>query len=68
LIYGYTFDPGLSPRYDAALREFRALFGLRLTSPEPIAGTYVDWRARVRSNWKKPARSSTRPSGGTSPW
>ena len=46
LIYGYTFDPGLSPRYDAAVREFRALFGLRLTSPEPMAGTYVDWRGR----------------------
>jgi len=46
LIYGYTFDPGLSPRYDAALREFRAMFDLRLTSPEPIAGTYVDWRGQ----------------------
>jgi hypothetical protein len=47
LIYGYTFDPGLSPQYDAAVREFRALFGLRLTSPEPIAGTYVDWRGQT---------------------
>jgi hypothetical protein len=46
LIYGYTFDPGLSPRYDAAVREFRSLFGLRLTSPEPIPGTYVDWRGQ----------------------
>lgn len=46
LIYGYTFTPGLSPRYDAAVREFRAMFGLRLTSPEPIAGTYVDWRGQ----------------------
>lgn len=46
LIYGYTFTPGLNPRYDAAVREFRALFGLRLTSPEPIAGTYVDWRGQ----------------------
>jgi len=46
LIYGYTFDPGLSPRYDAAVSEFRKLFGLRLTSPEPIAGTYVDWRGQ----------------------
>lgn len=46
LIYGCTFDPGLGPRYDAAVREFRALFGLRLTSPEPMAGTYVDWRGQ----------------------
>ncbi len=46
LIYGYTFEPGLSPRYDAAVREFRAMFGLRLTWPEPIAGTYVDWRGQ----------------------
>ncbi len=46
LIYGYTFEPGLSPQYDAAVREFRNLFGLRLTSPEPIEGTYVDWRGQ----------------------
>lgn len=46
LIYGYTFDPGLSPRYDSAVREFRDLFNLRLTSREPIAHTYVDWRGR----------------------
>jgi len=45
-IYGYTFTPGLSPRYDAAVREFRELFSLRLTSPEPVAGTYVDWRGQ----------------------
>ena len=45
-IYGYTFDPGLGPRYDAAVTEFRSLFGLRLTSLEPIPGTYVDWRGQ----------------------
>jgi hypothetical protein len=45
-IYCYTFDPGLSPRYDAARREFQAMFGLRLTSSELGPGSYVDWRGQ----------------------
>lgn len=53
LIYGYTFDPGLSPRYDQAVEEFRALFNLRLTSPEPISGTYVDWRGQSPEELRK---------------
>ena len=50
LIYGYTFDPGLSPRYDAALREFRAMFGLRLTAPSRSRAPTSIGAARVRSN------------------
>ncbi len=48
-IYGYTFDPGLSPAYDAAVREFQAMFALRSTRPDPSPGalvSYVDWRGQ----------------------
>ena len=55
LIYGYTFDPGLSPRYDVAVAEFRSLFGLRLHSPEPIRGPTSTGAGRARRNWRKPA-------------
>lgn len=44
LIYGYTFDPGLSPRYDAAVREFQSLFALRTAGRGESPQTYVDWR------------------------
>ncbi len=46
LIYCYTFDPGLSPRYDAAVREFQSMFGLRLTSSAAGTASYVDWRGQ----------------------
>lgn len=48
-IYGYTFDPGLGPAYDAAVEEFRNLFALRSTRPDPSPGaraSYVDWRGQ----------------------
>ena len=43
LIYGYTFKPGLSPKYDAAAREFRKMFGLQDTQNGD--GTYIDVRS-----------------------
>ena len=46
LIYGHTFEPGLSPRYDAALRQFQALYSLRPKRTEPGPGGYVDWRGQ----------------------
>ena len=42
LIYGYTFKPGLNPKYDAAAREFRKMFGLQDTQNGD--GTYIDVR------------------------
>ncbi len=52
LIYGYTFAPRPSPKYDAAVEEFKAMFGLTDTAREgPRAGMprdYVDVR-RVRT-------------------
>ena len=50
LIYGYTFEPGLSPRYDAGVREFQALFGLTDTSGKPAGSgpprDYIDVRGQ----------------------
>ena len=43
LIYGYTFAPGLGPKYDKAVTEFRSTFGLQDTSSK--AGTYIDVRS-----------------------
>jgi len=43
LIYALTFDPGLSPKYDAAISEFKALYGLRATAE---GDGYVDWRGQ----------------------
>ncbi len=48
LIYGYTFDSGLSPKYDAAVQEFKAMFALNDTSETagasgPLRG-YIDVR------------------------
>ena len=43
LIYGYTFKPGLSPKHDAAAREFRKMFGLQDTQNGD--GTYIDVRS-----------------------
>jgi hypothetical protein len=42
-IYGYTFTPGLGPKYDKAVEEFRNMFGLRDTSRKD--GTYIDVRS-----------------------
>lgn len=58
-IYGYTFDPGLSPAYDAAVREFEALFALRSTRPDPSPGarpTYVDWRGQTPEQLEQTCR------------
>ena len=41
-IYGYTFTPGFGSKYDAAVTEFREMFGLRDTSLKD--GTYIDVR------------------------
>jgi len=41
-IYGYTFAPGLGPKYDTAVTEFREMFGLRDTSLKD--GSYIDVR------------------------
>jgi len=43
LIYGYTFKPGLSPKYDAAAKDFRKMFGLQDTQNGD--GTYIDVRS-----------------------
>lgn len=48
-IYGYSFDPGLGLAYDAAVEEFRQLFALRSTRPDPTPNaqlSYVDWRGQ----------------------
>ncbi len=48
LIYGYTFDPGLSPKYDAGVREFKSMFALNDTSEAAGSGGpprgYIDVR------------------------
>lgn len=36
LVYGYTFDPGLSPRYDAGVREFKRMFALTETNDSSL--------------------------------
>jgi len=37
-IYGYTFDLGLNPQYDAGVREFKAMFALTDTNEAAGAG------------------------------
>ena len=48
-IYQYTFDPGVSPRWDANTAEFKALFGLTDTDQQ---GGYVDWRGQSPAQLK----------------
>ena len=59
LIYGYTFEPGLSPKYDAAVREFKALFALNDTSETAGASGpprgYIDVAALPPNNLKSTA-------------
>ena len=43
LIYGYTFAPGLGPKYDQAVTEFRKMFALKDTSLK--GGSYIDVRS-----------------------
>jgi len=43
LLYAHTFAPGLSPKYDRAVEEFRTLFGLQDTSRK--TGSYIDVRS-----------------------
>ena len=48
-VYQYTFDPGVSPRWDANTGEFKALFGLTDTN---LQGGYVDWRGQTPAQLK----------------
>ncbi len=63
-VYGYTFDPGLGPAYDAAVREFQALFGLRSTRPDASPGalvSYVDWRGQSPEQLDETCRKLSEP-------
>jgi len=48
-VYQYTFDPGVSPRWDANTAEFKALFGLADTNQRD---GYVDWRGQSPAQLK----------------